>query len=224
MYLAKSVALSIILIIVLVVSSTAQPLLKRHEIGIRIGMWNQVSDSRTEVNWKGVSTSVNSSGFLGGLSYSHWMTEGFAVNVSVSAMVADIETNVGYLGVTTETAVVVPIFFGVKQYFPASTFGTGMRPFVQVGLGPYIGSQSRTKSGLEVVAESRSESAMGGQVALGADLLLSRRFLFGVSLGYNLMTDFSEPIGGSRNYSGPDFGLKFSYLFGRVRAGSGDYE
>jgi hypothetical protein len=224
MYLAKSVTLSIVLLTVLVVSSTAQPLLKRHEIGVRMGMWNQVSDSRAEINWEGVSTSVNSSGYLGGLTYSHWLTEGLAVSVSISGMVADIETNVGYLGVTTETAVVVPILFGVKQYFPASTFGTGIRPYAQVSLGPFIGSQSSTKAGLEVVAESRSEAAMGGQLALGADLFLSRRFLFGVSLGYNLMTDFSESIGGSRNYSGPDFGLKFSYLLGRVRTSNGEYE
>lgn len=34
----------------------------------------------------------------------------------------------------------------------------------------------------------------------------------GITLGYNLMTDFAEPIGGSRNYSGPEFGIALSLV------------
>ncbi len=35
-----------------------------------------------------------------------------------------------------------------------------------------------------------------------------------LTVGYNLMSDFDEAVGGSRNDSGPEFSLGFGYVFG----------
>ena len=38
--------------------------------------------------------------------------------------------------------------------------------------------------------------------------------MLGARLGYNLMADFDEPLGGRDNYGGPEFNLTFSWLIG----------
>jgi len=211
----KIIAILACTFLTLSVASNAISLEKRHLIGLRLGMWNQVANVRTEVGVGGVSTSVGSDGFLGGVSYGHWLKEDLALNISVGGMMADVETRVGLLGVSHETAAVTHILVGLKQYFPKSTYGSSVRPFVKASLGPYIGSQTRTETGLVVSVESRSEPAFGGQAGVGVDFVVGRHFLTGISVGYNLMNDFDEPIGGSKNYSGPEFSLGFSYLFGK---------
>lgn len=197
------------------VNTSAGVLEKRHYLGIRIGMWSQVADTRTEIGAGLISTTVENSGYMGGVAYGHWLTEGLALNIHVGGVSADMEARVGLLGVSTETAYVGHILVGIKQYFPKSTFSSSVRPFARALIGPFIGSQTRTEVGLVVATESRSESALGGQAAVGLDFVLSRHFLAGMALGYNLMSDFGEPIGGSENYSGPEFSLGFGYLFGK---------
>ncbi len=110
------------------------------------------------------------------------------------------------------------MLFGVKYYLPKSTYGTSVRPFLKAAVGPFMGRQSKTLVFLFVTADSRSETAFGGQLGGGVDFVLSRRFLLGVNLGYNLMSDFDQPIGGSDNYSGPEFSFGLSFLF---RPGTG---
>jgi len=217
----KLLVLATTLLVAFTMSATAQSidysrsLEKRHQIELRLGMWNQVTDTRTEVGIGLVSTSVESSGFLGGLAYGHWLSESMALTVSVGAMAAKIETNSGIAVTTTETAVVSPIMFGLKQYFPSSTYYTSVRPYAMAAVGTYIGSQTKEEAGLVVVVESRTEAAMGGQIGIGADFILGRHVNLGVMMAYNLMTDFRNPIGGSKNYSGPQLVFGISYVFGR---------
>ena len=42
-------------------------------------------------------------------------------------------------------------------------------------------------------------------------------FMLGFNGGYNFVDDFPYAIGGRRDYSGSEFGVSFSYLFGRGR-------
>jgi len=87
---------------------------------------------------------------------------------------------------------------------------------VKVAVGPFVGQQEKTEEGVfGVIVESRSLTVFGGQVGAGVDFILSRHFMLGVGLGYNLMADFDEPIGGSKNYSGPEFSVGLSFLFGK---------
>jgi hypothetical protein len=57
--------------------------------------------------------------------------------------------------------------------------------------------------------------AIGGQIGAGVDFVLGRHFMIGVAVCYNALTDFKEPIGGSKNYGGPEFTIGFGYLFGK---------
>ncbi|MEE9552967.1 MAG: outer membrane beta-barrel protein [candidate division Zixibacteria bacterium] len=212
----KVIVIVISMCLALSAAANAGPLEKRHGIGLQLGMWNQVTNSRTEVGIGSVTTSVKASGFFGGLSYDHWLEENLALNVVIGGMLADVETNTNIIGTTTEVAVVAPILFGVKFYFPKSTFSSSARPYVKATVGSFIGQQEKTEEDIfGVIVESRSESAFGGQVGIGTDFILSRYFMLGVAFKYNLMTDFKEPIGGSKNYGGPEFSFGMSFLFGK---------
>ncbi len=204
------------IILTLALVSSAGPLEKRHGLGLRLGMWNQVTSNRTEVGIGRVTTSTEASGFFGGLFYDHWLQENLALNITIGGILADFETKTGIAGVSTQTAFVAPILLGVKYYFPGSTLNSSVRPMVKVAVGPFIGQQERTEEGIYgVIVESRSLTVFGGQVGAGVDFILGRYFMLGVGLGYNLMSDFDEPIGGSRNYSGPEFSVGLSLLLGK---------
>ncbi|MDH4158234.1 MAG: outer membrane beta-barrel protein [candidate division Zixibacteria bacterium] len=202
-------------VVALAVSADAVSLEKRHQLGLRLGMWNQVTDTRTEIGVGGVETSVEGSGMLGGIAYGHWPEEYLAMTFSIGAMALDITTNTAVSGVTEETSVIASMLMGVKYYPLRSTLSSSVRPYLKSAVGSFIGTQSSRIVGLTVVTESRTEFAFGGQLGAGMDFVTGRHFMMGFGLAYNLMTDFSEPIGGSKNYGGPEFAFEFSWLFGK---------
>ena len=203
------------LVFALVTSAGAISLEKRHQLGLRLGMWNQITDTRTEIGIGGVVTSVESSGMLGGIVYCHWLEENLALTFSIGGMALDISTNTGTSGVLTETSGVAVMLMGVKYYFVQSTLASPVRPYFKGSAGPFIGSQSSNEVGATIVNESRTEFAFGGQLGAGVDFITGRHFMMGFGVAYNLMTDFSDPIGGSSNYSGPEFCFEFNWLFGK---------
>ena len=211
---AKTTLALAVLFVAVTVSASAQSLEKRHQIELRLGLWNQVNNVRTEVGVGGVSTSVGGSGFLGGLAYGHWLSEGLGLRVSVGAMAAGVDTEIDGSGVSTETAAITQVLLGMKYYFPKSTYGSSVRPFLGAGVGMFIGSQVASRVGAVVTAEARTESAIGGEVGAGVDFLLGRHFVTSVGLAFAFMTDFEQPIGGSDNYSGPQLTVGFGYVFG----------
>jgi outer membrane protein W len=211
---AKTTLALAVLLVAATVSATAQSLEKRHLIELRIGLWNQVSNVRTDVGVGGVSTSVGGSGFLGGLAYGHWLSEGLALRVSVGAMAAGVDTEIDGSGVSTETATITQLLLGMRYYFPRSTYGSSVRPFLGAGVGTFIGSQVASEVGAVVTAEARTEATIGGELGAGVDFLPGRHFVTSVALTFALMTDFEQPIGGSDNYSGPQFTIGFGYVFG----------
>ncbi len=179
-----------------------------------------MTNNRTEVGIAGVATTVASSGFVGGITYGHWLQEELALRISVGVMAASIETATSVSGVSTDFAMVAPLLLGMRYYFPKSTYGAQFRPFAGAGVGTFVGSQASTQTGLTVVTEARSEGAMGGEFEAGISIVLDKYVLATVAVAYDLMTDFNEPIGGSRNYSGPQMTLGISLLLGRGTGGS----
>lgn len=204
-------------IIALTSTANALPLANRHQLELKLGFWNQSTDTRTSVSVGGVSTSVGASGGLGGISYGYWFAENAALNVGISGMVGDVESTVGAGGVETSNSVVAPIFIGVKFYPFQTRPEAKARPYVKAAVGPVVGVQTSTSVGTTIYAEERTETVMGGQVAGGVDFILGQRAIIGLALGYNLMSDFNEPIGGSTNYSGLEFSFGIGLLFGGGR-------
>ncbi|MBN2227719.1 MAG: outer membrane beta-barrel protein [candidate division Zixibacteria bacterium] len=194
---------------------SAVSLAKRHQIGLSVGMCNQATGVRTAVSMESVSTTVDNSGVYGGLKYGYWAQENLAFTFEAGAMASDVENEVDGSGVSTSTASVAPIRIGMKYYFLKTTPELTVRPFFDVAFGPYVGTQTKSEVGTEIVTESRTETTIGGRLGMGMDIILSRKFVMETAVGYNLMSDFSQPIGGSKNYSGPEFRMGIGFVFGK---------
>ncbi len=213
MHTGKTIAALAVLLVSASGSLSAQALEHRHQIELRLGVWNQVGDVRTEVGGGGISTSVGGSGFLGGLAYGYWLNEGLALRASAGAMAAEINTTIDGSGVSSETASIAQLLMGLKYYFPRSTYGSSVRPFVGAGVGAFIGSQVASRVGTVVAAGARTEAAMGGEMGAGVDVLLGHHFTTSAGFLFAFMTDFDRPIGGSANYSGPQLSIGVGYVF-----------
>ena len=205
--------LSTILLAVLVLSLQAQPLKGKSRIELKGGPW--MINSAVNVGLTGVETSIESGGILGGIAYGKWLQENLVIDISITALRADLSVNAGVTGVATNNAWVVPILVGVRYYPISSTLESSWRPYLRAGVGPYIGSESKTEVNIQVIVESKTRTAFGGFLGTGLDILLSKSFILGLEGGYNLISDFSEPIGGRKNYSSGEFCIGISLLLGK---------
>ena len=211
---------TILLCIVLLVWSAAvhaSGLEKRSRIELRIGLWSQVGETQetTQVGLYGVETTAKSGGTLGALTYAYWVQENLAVNFTLALLAVEASSRVGPLGVSQHAVSVFPVLLGVRYYLPKSTFKTSFRPYLAAGIGPYIGFEAKNEVGLQVVQDSRTMTSFGGYLGGGLDIQLGRYLMVGANVGYNLMMDFSESLGGRDNYNGPEFGVGVSLLFGK---------
>ncbi|HKK20904.1 MAG TPA: hypothetical protein VJ983_05475 [candidate division Zixibacteria bacterium] len=198
--------------------SSSETLTGRHQVGLNVGFWSQVTSSRTEIGIEGVTTSVKSGGTMGGFMYGHWLNEKAEITLGVSTLRATVRAETNVSGVSSETAVVAPVLIGMKRYIFVSQQTSSTRPFLSASVGMYVGNQTTTQVGNQIVTESRTEAALGGLAGGGVDFILSHRLIANVAVGYNLTTDFQNPIGGSKNYSGPQMTFGVSLLLGSAQS------
>jgi len=186
----------------------------RHQLEVGPNIVGQSSTASVQVG--GVTVSADEGNGVGGtFAYSYWLTDRVAFQISASAISTQASVNISGGTITNQSADVVPLLFGIKAQ-PFALRGTdAVRPFVSLAAGAFIGNSDQVVTGSTILVSSRSESVVGGHVAVGADLMLGRRFTLDVGVGYRVASDFSQPIGGDRNYSGADFQVLFGILLGR---------
>jgi hypothetical protein len=213
-----SLLLATAIILMFTTSASAGGLEKRHQFELRLGLWNQTTSTRTEVRTEPVGTTsstVNSSGFLGGFSYGHWLQENVALNLRAGVLTADVETETDVYPEITQTATVTQFLLGLKFYLPQADIRASIRPYAGISFGSFVGHQARIEEGRSTTVDSRLEAAPGGQISAGVDFIMGRRIMTSIAAGYNLMADFDQPVGGSDNYSGTELSFGLSFLFGR---------
>jgi hypothetical protein len=109
--------------------------------------------------------------------------------------------------VSTETAAVIPLLFGVKYQPFKLTARDVLRPYITASVGPFFGTESMNRAGVITETENYSETALGSRLGVGMDLLLNKWFTLGVNTGYYLVTDFERPVGSKKNYSSPEVSM-----------------
>lgn len=183
---------------------------KRSSLELNLGMWNE-SKAGNEISLSGVTSSAKTNGFVGGLFYSYWSQENFAITIGAGVWSAEASSTVSGRSVVQSSSAVVSILLGVRYYVPESTLDSPVRPYLSASVGPYMGFEAKN----DVLSQqARSESALGARLGGGIDFRVADRIKLGVGVGYNLISDYSEPIGARRNYSGPDFQFSIAFLFG----------
>jgi outer membrane protein W len=116
------------------------------------------------------------------VAYGHWLSEAVALRVSAGAMAARVTADVTGSGVFTETAAVSQLLLGMRYYFPRSTYGSAVRPFLGAGIGAIIGSQvaSDISAGLAFALMTDFGEPIGGSDNYsGPQLTLGFSWVFG---------------------------------------------
>jgi hypothetical protein len=162
-----------------------------------------------------VSTRANTNDLVLGLGYSRWIREDLSVGVDLLLMEGDYVADVG-MAVTSQASGLISLRVGVQKYMPTSLLRTPIRPFVSLGLGALIGSEEKTEiAGAQLSESALTMGAFGSELGLGVDFILARPLMLGARTSYILATDFPEPLAGKKNYSGLEFVVSVSWLFGR---------
>lgn len=202
-----------LLVISAFLSSYAQsqdPVMKgRSGLELNLGLWSGAQAS-TSVGTSGVSVEVNSSAFVGGILFTHWVQEYLSVTMSAGLLAGKASSTVSFLSVSQQVSSVVPVQLGVRYYVFGSTAGGEVRPFLSGSVGLYVGSELTNTI---LAQEARTETTFGGRLGAGIDFLLGDHFKLGANTGYNMMSDFNAPVGGRNNYNGGDFSIGVGYIF-----------
>ena len=193
----------------------AAPLKNRSLIGLRIGAFFLKKDAVQD----GVPIVENTSGtenLISGLIFTRWLQESLAVTLAVSALESGTRNTISTSGISNETKTVISLMFGIRYYLPKSTYKSAYRPYLAAGAGPVLWSGTWNEiRASEVVSFSGTMKAFGSHFGGGVDIELSRHFMLGANMGYNLMSDFSDIEVGKNNYSSFEFAMAIGYLWGK---------
>jgi outer membrane protein W len=186
---------------------------KRHRIGLGIGYWD-TGEPQGPPSECSASIETNVQDLQGTLFYGYWTQEKLAATVAMRGLVVEAQSSVDFANVCESSVVVASILFGVR-YYPFATPQSPLRPYITGSAGPYIGTESTTGVDFGVTEQTKTQGSFGGMGGAGVDILIGRYFMADINIGYNVMKDFSEPIGGEINYNGFEFGIGFSVLIGK---------
>ena len=184
----------------------------RNRLTVRWGMWRASGSANT------ITTGVDSGDVFGGIEYTRYVRENLSVTFGPQFVDGVVGSSVGPQGVFSGTSSVVAVPVTVRwNPWRASSYEAA-KPFVALALGPVFGESTGNFVGGGVVQSGvHSAATVGGHIGGGIDFHIARCFSIGVNGGYNWMADFSRPVGGRDNYSGPEIGMSLGWLFGHGR-------
>lgn len=106
----------------------------------------------------------------------------------------------------------VPFFLGLRRNVLRNHFDESILPYVQIGAGPIAGFNFPYGYGFwQTLEHTATTWTLGGFVGLGANFCLSKKFVGGIDVRYNIMP-FPDNVGPRHDYSGPS--ISFSVMRG----------
>jgi len=185
----------------------------RNRLELLAGMWRSGSTTSRAT----VSTGSTAVDAFGGLRYTRYARENLAVTFSIEGFDAFAGARVGPGFVSTGSSGGVALPVGVRwNPFKGEHRLQPLKPFLAVGVGPVIGAQSGTfVTNGSVSTGETARATIGGQFGGGFDVHVARSFSLGLGVGYNVMANFAEPVGGHKNFNGPQVSLGIGWLFGK---------
>ena len=116
---------------------------------------------------------------------------------------------------STKVNLVMPILIGLRYDLLSSRSTSKVQPYVSLGLGPYWSQKGRTNvDGINPDAQVTLESEFfyGVYAGLGTNILFTDWMALNLDLKYHL-----PEISANHKYSGLDFGLGLSFMWGKKR-------
>ena len=176
----------------------------RHSIGIKFSF---LKNAKSEVE-VGICGDVKASneGLGGKIAYNYLFDDEFAINVSAGLLSSSVTVS----ATETSTSSIIPIMLGVKYFLISYSNEKPVKPYLTGASGLLIGSETETS--ITTISAS-TETALNLYIGAGADFVLGSLVKLNVNAGYNLASDFSEPIGSRKNFSGPEFSFGVGLMF-----------
>jgi hypothetical protein len=189
----------------------------RNRIELRIGMGRASSSSTPTPSARAGAESVD---FLVGLQYTRFVREDLAITFGADALPSN-SSVVSATGAFSGSRAIVTLPVGIRwNPMKGQLSARAVKPYIALGFGPVIGGSEGSSLSLgSAFAGAQSAATAGGFFGAGVDVLTGRWCSIGVSAGYNLMADFSRPIGGRDNYSGFQVAVGLGLLFGKGYGG-----
>ncbi|MFQ5631393.1 MAG: hypothetical protein ACE5I1_21685 [bacterium] len=185
----------------------------KHQIQLSFGLLSDYGVDN-EVSAGSTTNFVGGGGLFGSVAYSYWVEHNLAIGITVGVLGSEVNTSINGREVSVETASVVPVLFGVKYQLGEMATSASLRPYLFASAGPCIGSATRSRAGTNLGSEILTETVLGAQLGLGAEVSLRRLFTLGANAGYFFASDFDKRIGSQKNYSSPQFMLSFGVALG----------
>jgi len=183
---------------------------KRSRVELRGGYWNPSGSSMANTGGL-VRQSVEN--VMGSIAYIYQLNANLALMARWAGLIAEVEQNVGILGISQDVVLVTPLLFGVRYYWPLRP--SPFRPYVVASAGPYFLQDSQQDASVRLAQEVGVQATMGTYAGGGVDFALGRYFMLGAGVGYHLIANFAEPIRNRKNFSGPELSISLSVLWGK---------
>jgi len=182
----------------------------RNRLEMRTGMWRKGNNGVTVV------TGTSGLDAFAGFGYTRYVRENLAVVLSVDGFGIDSGSTVGANGVGAGMVGGTSVSLGVRwNPMHGDLRNQALKPFLAVSLGPVIGASSGSFVGKTVSTGEELRATIGAFLGGGFDVHVSRSFSMGVNAGYNVMQNFSEPVGLRDNFNGPQVGISLGWVFGK---------
>lgn len=185
------------------------PLQGKHSLGFGVGMLNQQEATVLTVK---INAEAN---VMGNFYYNYWITDEWALELNAGILNAEVFGGVSMTGIEQKAATVIPILAGARYYPTFAAFAENVRPFVVALVGSHLGHSSSNKValGVKVGSETKVQSTFGSKIGIGVDAFFNNWMRLGLIAGYNIGSNFDEPVGTRENYSGFDLSLNFGIVF-----------
>jgi outer membrane protein W len=194
----------------------AQGMTRSNGIGFRVNFWT-ITDRPTRIDYSAMTreTSVDISGAGGSLYFFTRIHNNLFFDLTFEAVASVQTVTKPDLTDSTHINLVIPILLGLHYDVLPSRLSSSVQPYITAGLGPYWVQKGRTN--IEVVEPDvegsiESEFIFGAYAGLGANILITDWLALNVDLKYHIV-DFNF----NQKYSGPDFGLGLSFMWGSKR-------
>jgi opacity protein-like surface antigen len=182
----------------------------RNRLEMRVGSWSKGNNGAT------VTDGIIGLDAFGGFGYTRYVREDLAVTISVDSFGVDSGSSVGPNGVGAGIVGGWAVPIGIRwNPLKGDHRRQSLKPFLALGVGPVVGSSQGSFVGKTISNGIVARTTVGGQFGGGFDVHVARAMSLGVTLVYNRMANFSEPVGLRDNYNGTQVAIGIGWLFGK---------
>jgi hypothetical protein len=132
------------------------------------------------------------------LGFHHWSTEHLAVGLTASVINAEASVlNTPFVS-ESQTSAVSALMLDVRYQLPIRASGS-LIPYLHASAGPVFGFRASSGTTGQVVS---TQTVLGGRVGAGWNMALSHMVVLGLRGSYLVMSGFSEPVAGRKQFNG----------------------